>query len=535
MRDVRRHEGRARARSAASRPARTARCARRIDSLLKRGAQGVRARPARQRRRAAQRGGGDGEHLHPRGDDRRPRRAASARARVFEATGDPIDTKIPVVVLVNRESASASEIVTGALQDRKRAEVVGTRTFGKGVFQEIRELSNGGALDITVGEYFTPSGRNLGGGGVKPGAGIKPDVKARGRHQTRSATRRSRSRSRRSGARRREPAAAARRQAAPGARRADARPAAALRRRDRPRDGEPPPQAAGGPVVARARAARALPRGRAVLRSAGAGSASTARAPASRPRPGDLVLVAPTGPRAGHGKLLRRLGRPDIARDVLEALMLDRGLRRRFDPVVEREARAAAERARPTTRRRAATCATCRRSRSTRRPRATSTTRSAPSAATAARSAIWVHIADVAAHVPPGSARRPRGPPPRDQRLRARRGRADAARGALQRRLLARARARTASRSPSSSTSTARRVVRSAFYRSLIRSDARLDYPRVDRIFAGARARGGAVGASRWRPRARVAAALDAARRARAGRSRSSPSSRSSTSRARAT
>jgi carboxyl-terminal processing protease len=98
--------------------------------------------------------------------------------RVFEATGDAIDGKIPVVVLVNGESASASEIVTGALQDRDRAEVVGTHTFGKGVFQEVRELSNGGALDITVGEYFTPSGRNLGGGGVKQGAGIQPDVKA---------------------------------------------------------------------------------------------------------------------------------------------------------------------------------------------------------------------------------------------------------------------------------------------------------------------------------------------------------------------
>ena len=98
--------------------------------------------------------------------------------RVFEATGNPIDAKIPVVVLVNRESASASEIVTGALQDRKRAEVVGTRTFGKGVFQEVRRLSNGGALDITVGEYFTPKGHNLGGGGVKQGAGIEPDVKA---------------------------------------------------------------------------------------------------------------------------------------------------------------------------------------------------------------------------------------------------------------------------------------------------------------------------------------------------------------------
>jgi carboxyl-terminal processing protease len=98
--------------------------------------------------------------------------------RVFEATGSSIDKDIPVVVLVDRASASASEIVTGALQDRDRARVVGTRTFGKGVFQEIRRLSNGGALDITVGEYFTPSGRNLGGGGVKQGAGIRPDVRA---------------------------------------------------------------------------------------------------------------------------------------------------------------------------------------------------------------------------------------------------------------------------------------------------------------------------------------------------------------------
>ncbi len=98
--------------------------------------------------------------------------------RVFDATGDAIKGDIPVVVLVNRSSASASEIVTGALQDHERAKVVGTRTFGKGVFQEVRELENGGALDITVGEYFTPDGRNLGGGGVKQGAGIKPDIDA---------------------------------------------------------------------------------------------------------------------------------------------------------------------------------------------------------------------------------------------------------------------------------------------------------------------------------------------------------------------
>jgi len=98
--------------------------------------------------------------------------------QVYEATGNAIDGDVPVVVLVNDRSASASEIVTGALQDRDRATVVGTRTFGKGVFQEIEPLPNGGALDITVGEYFLPSGRNLGGGGVSRGAGVSPDVHA---------------------------------------------------------------------------------------------------------------------------------------------------------------------------------------------------------------------------------------------------------------------------------------------------------------------------------------------------------------------
>ena len=93
------------------------------------------------------------------------------------ATGGAISPKIPVVVLVDADTASAAEIVTAALQDHHRATVVGTHTFGKGVFQEEEALSNGGALDITVGEYFTPAGRNLGGGGVKQGAGITPEVK----------------------------------------------------------------------------------------------------------------------------------------------------------------------------------------------------------------------------------------------------------------------------------------------------------------------------------------------------------------------
>jgi carboxyl-terminal processing protease len=105
--------------------------------------------------------------------------------RVYRATGSAIPTRIPLVVLVDRGTASASEIVAGAIQDRHRGKVVGTRTFGKGVFQEVRQLDNGGALDITVGEYFLPSGRNLGGGGTRPGAGIHPDVIARDRLGTR--------------------------------------------------------------------------------------------------------------------------------------------------------------------------------------------------------------------------------------------------------------------------------------------------------------------------------------------------------------
>ncbi len=106
-------------------------------------------------------------------------RGRNVPERTLRATGDPVvPAGMPVVVLVNGGTASASEIVSGALQDRKRAKIVGTKTFGKGVFQEVVPLSNGGALDITAGQYFTPSGRNLGGAGVKQGSGIAPDVKA---------------------------------------------------------------------------------------------------------------------------------------------------------------------------------------------------------------------------------------------------------------------------------------------------------------------------------------------------------------------
>ena len=92
------------------------------------------------------------------------------------ATGHPLAPTLPMAVLVNAGTASAAEIVSGALQDHHRAVIVGTHTYGKGVFQEILPLANGGAIAITVGEYFLPSGRNLGAGGLKRGAGITPNV-----------------------------------------------------------------------------------------------------------------------------------------------------------------------------------------------------------------------------------------------------------------------------------------------------------------------------------------------------------------------
>ena len=104
-------------------------------------------------------------------------RGRSQPTVVLTAAGGAIPSSIPMVVLVDRDTASASEIVTAALQDHHRATVVGTHTYGKGVFQELEPLSGGGAIKITVGEYFTPNGRNLGGGGVKEGAGITPEVR----------------------------------------------------------------------------------------------------------------------------------------------------------------------------------------------------------------------------------------------------------------------------------------------------------------------------------------------------------------------
>ena len=102
-------------------------------------------------------------------------RGRSRPERTENAEGDAIDGDVPVVVLVDGGSASASEIVTGALRDTHRATVVGTNTFGKGLVQEVEPLSNGGYLDLTVANYYLPGGKTIGKSGLKPQVKAKDD------------------------------------------------------------------------------------------------------------------------------------------------------------------------------------------------------------------------------------------------------------------------------------------------------------------------------------------------------------------------
>jgi carboxyl-terminal processing protease len=98
--------------------------------------------------------------------------------RTYDATGDPLPRK-PMVVLINGDTASASEIVTAALEQSGIATVAGTTSFGKGTFQEVVPLNNGGALDLTVGEYLTRNGTSINGTGIAPQVKAKdnPDTK----------------------------------------------------------------------------------------------------------------------------------------------------------------------------------------------------------------------------------------------------------------------------------------------------------------------------------------------------------------------
>jgi carboxyl-terminal processing protease len=100
-------------------------------------------------------------------------RTPDARFRMDATPGDVIDGA-PLVVLVNGGSASASEIVAGALKDHGRAELIGHKTYGKGSVQTVMPLSHGGAVKLTTSRYFTPSGASI------HGKGIVPDIIAQG-------------------------------------------------------------------------------------------------------------------------------------------------------------------------------------------------------------------------------------------------------------------------------------------------------------------------------------------------------------------
>ena len=85
-----------------------------------------------------------------------------------------------MAVLVDRDTASAAEILTAALKINDLATVVGTRTFGKGTFQEVIHLTEGGALDLTIGQYLTADGKSILGEGVKPQVRVEDDPSTAG-------------------------------------------------------------------------------------------------------------------------------------------------------------------------------------------------------------------------------------------------------------------------------------------------------------------------------------------------------------------
>jgi ribonuclease R len=198
-------------------------------------------------------------------------------------------------------------------------------------------------------------------------------------------------------------------------------------------------------------------------------------------KPGELVLVAPTGRGAGHGRVLRRIGQPDVARDVLEALLLDRGLRRRFDPLAERDAREAAGRVPEVPRVDLRALPTF-----TIDPPSARDFDDAISAELLEDGAVrvWVHIADVAAHVKPGS---------HVDREAFKRATSVYVPGLVEPMLPEALSNQACSLVPNQDRLAVTveldlvgaKPRRTVFHRSVIRSDRRLTYPEVDEIFAG--------------------------------------------------
>jgi carboxyl-terminal processing protease len=94
------------------------------------------------------------------------------------AAGDDVAGEIPVVVLINNGTASAAEIVTGALQDNRRALVLGTQSFGKGSVQTVIPLSGNGAMRLTTARYYTPSGRSIQALGITPEVRVQETAEA---------------------------------------------------------------------------------------------------------------------------------------------------------------------------------------------------------------------------------------------------------------------------------------------------------------------------------------------------------------------
>lgn len=106
----------------------------------------------------------------------------------YAATGD-VGTDLPVVVLVNRYTASASEIVSGALQDHDRATLIGTKTYGKGLVQETYPMPDDAALKVTIAVYYTPDGRDINKRGIKPDVVVRDKADQKGDEQLQAALR----------------------------------------------------------------------------------------------------------------------------------------------------------------------------------------------------------------------------------------------------------------------------------------------------------------------------------------------------------